>query len=911
MKKIFVAAILAVIFSAVAGFGYALAECDTVAYLDSLGGSAKSHPVMRQFNGKFIIVVRGQDDKIWAREWNNAPLTDWYQINEGTTAGNLRLEIENGNLIIYAQGVNGFVYKARYENQQQWAAWQSTGRTNAEFGANGSDVSNGYKAYTFGSNQIIKIGKCVVPFTPDWAKNLIIYEIATKEFTSPGGPETGNFKSLKDKMRYLSDLGITGIWLTGSSLSDPHYFGNIWTQYASVRPDKIDPSLGTEQDFKNMIDEAHRHNIKIFLDVIDHAVVNNSSLIQEHPSWFRDDENPWRWRENDHSCLWKMKDYDWNGDQPELEKWWIDIWTKYVTDYGIDGYRIDLGSMREDLWASVKENAKKSGHPIVVFEEGGAGPDDRGWLHGTYDFWQTGTFTLGDMDRNGNPYSADYRTFTNPECIKRGCYLAEVKYNDGGSFRIQIPKEKNNASFKSLEEITGFYRGKTLDKVGRNSLSPDGIADHEIDLVGVNASKTISSIVIEDLFIRGNVDGAWNSLGDGKWYVFYERLGDTIRIFFSPFDRQSELNLYSGLKFNTVMISCHDWTDYSVKGSKYKFGYGAMFTPLLPLFMAGEEFDNPYNEVPNKKGRSVVFGWQSCGYANCGPWLYASQLQWNYLDTASNKNIYNEFKKIISIRKNSAALSHIAPSLAQANIMAINNFSSNIDVPALPYIRWVNNEVVLVVGNSNKSAPLSIKLNLSSTISKAGFSGKKYYKIKDLWTENEKIMAESELASFDLLVDPDNFKIFQITAYSGSVCAAGHVSGCKVCKSDGSGWADDNSKCAAGQVCSSGNCISKEGCVPKTCADLGNYQCGSWSDGCGNTLNCGTCAGGKTCNASGQCVLQTTGGPVVESEQKQQIQQEEPTRAEIIAKIAEIKKLLIQLIIQLIAELQKQLAAAK
>jgi hypothetical protein len=102
-------------------------------------------------------------------------------------------------------------------------------------------------------------------------------------------------------------------------------------------------------------------------------------------------------------------------------------------------------------------------------------------------------------------------------------------------------------------------------------------------------------------------------------------------------------------------------------------------------------------------------------------------------------------------------------------------------------------------------------------------------------------------------------------------------------------------------------------CVAKTCATLGNYQCGSWSDGCGATISCGACTGGKTCNASGQCVSQTTGGPVggpvVESEQRQQIQQEKLTRAEIIAKIAEIKKLLIQLIIQLIAELQKQLAA--
>lgn len=41
-------------------------------------------------------------------------------------------------------------------------------------------------------------------------------------------------------------------------------------------------------------------------------------------------------------------------------------------------------------------------------------------------------------------------------------------------------------------------------------------------------------------------------------------------------------------------------------------------------------------------------------------------------------------------------------------------------------------------------------------------------------------------------------------------------------------------------------------CTPKTCAQLGK-TCGSWSDGCGKTLNCGTCETGKSC-ISGNCV---------------------------------------------------------
>jgi len=149
-------------------------------------------------------------------------------------------------------------------------------------------------------------------------------------------------------------------------------------------------------------------------------------------------------------------------------------------------------------------------------------------------------------------------------------------------------------------------------------------------------------------------------------------------------------------------------------------------------------------------------------------------------------------------------------------------------------------------------------------------------------------------------------------------------------------------------------CVSDAVCAAKTCATLGNYQCGSWSDGCGKTLNCGTCTSGKTCNA-GQCVSNCSsraakkcdgadlywynscnakeglaqncsaenkicrdgvcvssggggGGGIIEPQKEQP---QKMTRAEILQKIAQIKQLLVQLIVQLIAELQKQLAATQ
>lgn len=54
-----------------------------------------------------------------------------------------------------------------------------------------------------------------------------------------------------------------------------------------------------------------------------------------------------------------------------------------------------------------------------------------------------------------------------------------------------------------------------------------------------------------------------------------------------------------------------------------------------------------------------------------------------------------------------------------------------------------------------------------------------------------------------------------------------------------------------GKVCAAGGC--KTVCVPKTCSVLG-FECGTAGDDCGNTLDCGTCAAGKTCS-NNKCVV--------------------------------------------------------
>src|SRR5438876_967697 len=67
---------------------------------------------------------------------------------------------------------------------------------------------------------------------------------------------------------------------------------------------------------------------------------------------------------------------------------------------------------------------------------------------------------------------------------------------------------------------------------------------------------------------------------------------------------------------------------------------------------------------------------------------------------------------------------------------------------------------------------------------------------------------------------------------------------------DGCGNAIDCGSCAGTQTCGGGGtlfqCGGMAGCVPLTCAQLG-LQCGPAGDGCGGLLDCGSCATGQTC----------------------------------------------------------------
>jgi hypothetical protein len=558
------------------------------------------------------------------------------------------------------------------------------------------------------------------PLNPEWAKDLVIYEIATKGFTSPNGPESGTFQSLKEKLPYLEDLGINAIWLTGHSLSDPEHFYGIWTQYACIEPDKIDPSLGTEEDFKEMIADAHRRGIKIFLDTIEHGVMNESPLIKEHPEWFKEG-------------TWGMTDYDWHNPHPDLDEWWVEMWTNFVLEYGIDGFRCDCGLHRPDLWLEIKRRCAAAGKPIFILGESG--------IETVSDACQRDIMLFnqreGRLDNHVvfNNLASVEDLFHKPldwDSIITNC---EIIYEDGTSLK--------DISRDGVLQI--LYQGIGDDIIGTWELEPDGMKDWTWLIKGSDTSKQVDNIILS----CPERNWEWQSNGWG-WKLAVKESEDGLKV--------SGGNPLPGSKLRVISPSCHDcgWdgfplnkNPYTVQGSRHVMGYGVLFAPAIPIFMSGDEFDADYKPFPHHT--PDLYG---KGEQGKGRWLYASWLQWDQLKEERHLAMLNDVKRMLEIRGNHTDLIH-APSPGGSNLnMKALPVTSNAEIP-VPYILSNGERAILIAGNpSNMDVEAEVKISLSLLdLPKET----KTIKVTELWPEEKKSQSLTieELSDFQFTILAD------------------------------------------------------------------------------------------------------------------------------------------------------------
>jgi maltose alpha-D-glucosyltransferase/alpha-amylase len=196
-----------------------------------------------------------------------------------------------------------------------------------------------------------------------WYKDAIIYELHVKAFYDSNNDGIGDFKGLIEKLDYLQELGINCIWLLPFYVSPLRDDGYDIADYF-----KVHPNYGTVADFKTLLKEAHRRNLRVLADL----VVNHTS---DQHQWFQEarasrdprKRNYYVWSDtheryqgariiftDTERSNWTWDDaagqYYWHrffSHQPDLNYDYAPVrramlrTMKYWLDMGIDGFRCD------------------------------------------------------------------------------------------------------------------------------------------------------------------------------------------------------------------------------------------------------------------------------------------------------------------------------------------------------------------------------------------------------------------------------------------------------------------------------------------------------------------------------------------------------------------------------------------
>jgi alpha-glucosidase len=110
----------------------------------------------------------------------------------------------------------------------------------------------------------------------EWWKTGVIYQIYPRSFQDSNADGVGDLGGIIDRIDYLADLGVKGLWLSPIYPSPMADFGYDISDYTD-----IDPVFGSLSEFDTLVRQMHRRDLKLIMDL----VPNHTSDL--HP-WFRD-----------------------------------------------------------------------------------------------------------------------------------------------------------------------------------------------------------------------------------------------------------------------------------------------------------------------------------------------------------------------------------------------------------------------------------------------------------------------------------------------------------------------------------------------------------------------------------------------------------------------------------------------
>jgi cyclomaltodextrinase / maltogenic alpha-amylase / neopullulanase len=190
-----------------------------------------------------------------------------------------------------------------------------------------------------------------------WVEHAVWWQVyplgfvgAADEDPAAAPPDAHRLRRLVDWLDYARDLGVSGIALGPVFASSSH-------GYDTVDHFRIDPRLGTLDDFRTLVDEAHARGLKVLLDGVFNHVGRAHPLVTEDPTLFRRRDDGTFDVFEGHDALVTL-----DHDSPAVAALVTDVMNHWL-DAGADGWRLDAAyAVPPSFWRPVLA-AVRERHP--------------------------------------------------------------------------------------------------------------------------------------------------------------------------------------------------------------------------------------------------------------------------------------------------------------------------------------------------------------------------------------------------------------------------------------------------------------------------------------------------------------------------------------------------------------------
>ncbi len=196
--------------------------------------------------------------------------------------------------------------------------------------------------------------------------DLVVYEVNLRSFS-----QAGDLAGVSARLDEIQALGANTVWLMPiHPVGQVNSVGGLGSPYSVRDHGVVSNEYGSLADLTNLIDQAHQRDLSVIMDWVPNHTAWDHAWITEHPEWYSQDGQG----NIIHPPGTNWTDVaDLNYNNPSLRATMINEMKYWVTDVGIDGFRVDTADfVPYSFWQQAVPAVRNSvSRDLIMLAEGG------------------------------------------------------------------------------------------------------------------------------------------------------------------------------------------------------------------------------------------------------------------------------------------------------------------------------------------------------------------------------------------------------------------------------------------------------------------------------------------------------------------------------------------------------------